>query len=93
MKRTNRGFAVYTEFTDTYGSRVRVQQSSSACAPRVWVFCKKERKDEDGVLTDTGVDWSPHLSPAQARKVAKALLTFSDAAQPGAGARRQGRGT
>ena len=35
---TSRGFAVYDEFTDTYGSEIRVQQSSSAESPRVWIF-------------------------------------------------------
>lgn len=35
---TPRGFAVYAEFTDTYGSEVKVQQSSSASGPRVWIF-------------------------------------------------------
>lgn len=35
---TPRGFAVYDEFTDTYGARIRVQKSSSAEGPRVWIF-------------------------------------------------------
>jgi hypothetical protein len=37
---TPRGFAVYDEFTDTYGNQVRVQQSSSASGPRAWIFAE-----------------------------------------------------
>lgn len=35
---TPRGFTVYDEFTDTYGSEIKVQQSSSAKSARVWIF-------------------------------------------------------
>ena len=70
MKKTSRGFNIYTEFRDTYKSEVRVQESSSACAPRVWIFCESAPGNKD---------MSPHLSPAQARRVAKALLKFADA--------------
>jgi len=71
MKRTARGFAIYTEFTDAYGRQVRVQKSSSAEHKRVWVFCE----DTVGGVTR---DRSPHLSPAMARRVAKALLRFAE---------------
>ena len=37
---TPRGFATYDEFTDTYGAKIRVQQSSSAEGPRVWIFAE-----------------------------------------------------
>lgn len=37
---TPRGFTVYDEFTDSYGSKVRVQQSSSATERRVWIFAE-----------------------------------------------------
>lgn len=37
---TPRGFVAYDEFTDTYGSKIRVQQSSSAEGPRVWIFAE-----------------------------------------------------
>lgn len=39
---TPRGFAVYDEFTDSYGARICVQQSSSAEEPRVWIFTEHE---------------------------------------------------
>lgn len=35
---TNRGFNVYDEFSDTYGSEIKVQQSSSATTDAVWIF-------------------------------------------------------
>ena len=73
MKRTNRGFAIYTEVTDTYRNRCRVQASSAAGGRRVWIICK------------AGPTWGgsaphPHLSPAQARRIAKALLRFAKGA-------------
>lgn len=81
MKRTPRGFAVYTEFVDTYGNRVRVQKSSSAGVRRCWIFTnypdgakfKPHAPSPGGITTP-----EPHLSPAQARRVAKALLRFAD---------------
>jgi len=38
IRQTERGFDVYAEFKDTYGGKIRVQESSSAESPRVWVF-------------------------------------------------------
>jgi hypothetical protein len=35
---TSRGFSIYGEFTDTYGSDVKVQQSSTATQDAVWIF-------------------------------------------------------
>lgn len=72
MKRTARGFSVFSAFKDSYGNRVRVQRSSSV-RPSVWIFC------------DSGPHWSgsdgedapaPHLSPAQARRLIRALERF-----------------
>ena len=76
MKRTQRGFGIYAEFVDTYGQEVRVQQSSSAEADRVWIFCNKDGKsgfEKSGEIHS----YSPHLSRAQAIRLAKALLRFS----------------
>jgi hypothetical protein len=47
---TERGFAIYDEFTDTYGSRIRVQESSSAEESRCWIFAE----DSNGVRGDAG---------------------------------------
>ena len=76
MKRTNRGFGIYTEFVDTYGQEVRVQQSSSAESDRVWIFCHKDGKDSHIHLGETQA-YSPHLSRKQAVRLAKALLRFA----------------
>jgi hypothetical protein len=37
MKRTERGFAIYTEFKDEYGKNIRVQASSLATKRCVWI--------------------------------------------------------
>lgn len=48
---TNRGFAVYDQFVDHYGSEVRVQKSSLASEPAVWIFAQRDGKDESALLT------------------------------------------
>lgn len=62
---TPRGFVIYDNFTDTSGSKVRVQESSLATAQCVWIFA--ERGEEDS---------SPHLDVEQARRVRDALDVF-----------------
>lgn len=76
VKKTNRGFNIYTEFTDTYGNEVRVQESSAACARRCWIFSNRDGKDAHIHLGEPQA-FSPHLSPEQARRLAKALLKFA----------------
>jgi len=71
MKKNDRGFKIYTEFKDTYGHKIRVQQSSSACADRVWIFAEP---NEDASERSP----SPHLSRQQARWLGKALIKFAD---------------
>lgn len=78
MKRTPRGFAVFTEFIDGYRNEVRVQESSSAEGRFVWVFCKPA---EGSMFEEHEKSPAPHLTPAQARRVAKALLRFADGAK------------
>lgn len=68
---TERGFVIYDEFTDTYGNGVRVQESSSAEEPRVWLFT-------DGAGTGT-----PHLNIEQATRVRDALDAFISENQTG----------
>lgn len=89
MKRTSRGFDLYTEFTDTYGATVSVRESSAAGVRRCWVDARggstlgarqlalsKEdpRQPGENIVND---NTSGHLSPAQARRLAKALLRFA----------------
>ncbi len=77
MKRTNRGFSIYTEFKDANGHDVRVQKSSWAEKDAVWIFCHKN--DEDCILhLGKRQAYSPHLTKAQARRVIKALQKFVD---------------
>ena len=65
---TGRGFAVYDEFTDTYGSTVIVQESSSPEGARVWIFCRH------GGFPQKASE--PHLNVEQARRVRDALDAF-----------------
>jgi hypothetical protein len=91
-KTTERGFGVYAEFTDSYGSEVRVQESSSAEGPRVWIFASHDPEDRylrpgaRELLEFAGfpnlaelaakLTPSPHLSIDQAKRVRDALDAF-----------------
>jgi len=78
MKKTSRGFNIYSEFKDSYNNQIRVQESSSAMKECVWIFC--DYPEGKSVKFHAG-DWqsaAPHLTKAQARKLAKALLKFAD---------------
>ena len=62
---TERGFRVYTTFHDSNGHRTRVQQSSAATEPKVWIFC------------DSPVEMHPpHLTVEHAKMVRAALDRF-----------------
>ena len=75
MKKTNRGFPIYTEFKDSYQQEVRVQQSSSMERAHAWIFCKKD--GQDGVFhLGRWQSYSPHLTVAQAKRVRMALKKF-----------------
>lgn len=79
MKKTNRGFGIYSEFTDSYGQGITVQESSSATKHCVWIFTKgRDGKDYSMHMGEVHVP-SPHLTKAQARRLAKALLKFAEA--------------
>lgn len=45
---TERGFGIYADFTDRYGHRVRVQQSSLATEDCAWIFCNRGRRHLPG---------------------------------------------
>lgn len=81
-KRTPRGFAIYGEYKDSTGQTVRIQESSSCAGPRVWIFCNDP--DGNSAVMHLGQPTSrcPQLTPAQARRVAAALLRFADGALP-----------
>ena len=85
---------LYTEFTDAMKSRVRVVGSSEAGVRRAWVFSaggtslgakqralnqecrdRKFRMPGSDIISD---DTPAYLTPAQARRLAKALLRFAN---------------
>jgi hypothetical protein len=66
VRYTERGFAVYDEFTDIYGSEIRVQKSSLASEDCVWIFC----------YPPDDKDLNPHLTVEQAERVIAALQRF-----------------
>jgi hypothetical protein len=63
MKRTENGFAIYTEFQDANDKSIRVQTSSSAEKRMVWIH------------TEPG---EAHLTVKTARQVIRALQSFVD---------------
>lgn len=71
----DRGMYDYAKIVDTYGRDVVVRQSSSADAPRVWIFCTKDDKD---CVFHLG-EWqscSPHLGVREAKMLRDALDQF-----------------
>ena len=72
MKKTNRGFSVYSEFTDTYGSKVVVQMSS-AVLKRCWIFVHNDGKSPKGNLVTDG---AIHINNRQAKLIINALQKF-----------------
>lgn len=65
-KFTPRGFAIYDEFEDSYGSTIRVQESSNAEVDAVWIFTDNEDTNNP----------SPHLSVSEAIQLRNALNEF-----------------
>jgi hypothetical protein len=91
MKRTSRGFAIYGEVKDTRGHTVRIQKSSAVSVgnangfkngPFVWLFVSDDQGAHWQPTTAVGFNGvdvhTPHLTRAQARRVAKALMKFAD---------------
>lgn len=72
MKKTNRGFPIYSEFTDTYKSKVRVQMSSSVLK-RCWIFVENDGENpESNLKTDGAI----HLNERQAKLIIAGLQKF-----------------
>lgn len=71
MTKTLRGFTIYSEFKDSYGQAVRIQESSSATQRHVWIFCTT--RDDDQLPK---VCLGPHLTVSQAKRVIRALQKF-----------------
>lgn len=67
-KTTSRGFKIYGKFTDTKDSKIRVQESSTAEEPCIWIFAENN--------PDIFKDPSPHLNAQQAKKLIHILQKF-----------------
>jgi len=68
MKRTERGFAIYGEFKDSYDASIRIIESSADPLIYCWVYI-----DGGGITNNDG---ATHLTVAQAQKLIKALEAF-----------------
>lgn len=73
MKKTNRGFNIFTEFKDTYKNTIRVQQSSSAMTNAVWIFTDSTGPSFEKCPENSS---APHLNKTQAKRLIKALQKF-----------------
>lgn len=72
MRKTPRGFKIYSEFTDTYKSDVSIVESSSVLK-RCWIFVENDgKKQGSNLVTDGAI----HLDTRQARLVISALQKF-----------------
>lgn len=66
VRKTQRGFNVYEEFQDTYYNQVRIQESSGAEEPRVWIFLERSNSYMKASV-------EAHLNEAMVDKVIAAL--------------------
>ena len=73
---TQRGFGVYAELVDRYGSKVRVQHSSLATETCVWIFASD---NPDPNYENP----SPHLTVEQAKAIRDGLDGFIRDAESG----------
>ena len=91
---TPRGFANYDEFTDSYGAKVTVRESSAALEPHVWLFIEGGgtacKPGTPGIPEGRTNDGSAHLTVEQAACVRDALSAFIDEHGPN-GSSEEGR--
>lgn len=71
VRRTPRGFAVYTTFKDLNGKKLTVVKSSIAGTSAVWIQNEIEYCSGEPI-------GNAHLSRVMAKRVIKALQTFVD---------------
>lgn len=93
MKRTERGFAIFGKVVDSRGNTITVQESSDAGGIYAWLFSRNRHGETATVhhVTREPLAASPHLTRAQARKLAAILLRFADAESPAPGVWRRPR--
>jgi hypothetical protein len=75
-RRNSRGFVEYGTVICTYGSEVRIAESSACAPPHCWIFQKQ--KFDPRSLRDDRYSGGSHLSVAQTRKVIALLQAFVD---------------
>lgn len=73
MKKTSRGFDIYSEFIDLYGSNVRIQKSSIDGLDACWIFVENEGTRN---CPDYKTDGAIHLDKKQAQVIIEALKVF-----------------
>jgi len=73
MNKDQRGFSVYTEFEDTYSSKVVIKESSSI-EKRCWIFVTNDGKGGGG--HNLATDGAIHIDVDQAKEIRKALKKF-----------------
>jgi hypothetical protein len=74
-RKTARGFRIYSEFPDTYGTTVYVQQSSSV-SPACWIYYGDPEYGKYDPCSGQKIPPALHLSPAQVRRLIRALTRF-----------------
>ena len=72
IAQSDRGFPIFAEFDDLYHSHWKIQFSSRAFHPAVWVWIDGTAGDQGGV----GRDGSGHLTIEQAKRVRDALSNW-----------------
>lgn len=79
MEKDARGFGVFTRLHDERGCKVVVKESSIAGCRRAWLFVGGGESNVD-IISRRGAEpvAGAHLSPREARRIAKALLRWAD---------------
>lgn len=72
MSDAERGWPVFADFTDLYRSNIKVQYSSRAFHPAVWVWIKGSPANHGGVDSDG----SGHLTLPQAKHLIESLQAW-----------------
>lgn len=80
-RRNERGFKIYGEFVDTYGSKVSVTESSLATARRCWVQIHREPGIVNGA-TVIGQRGMAHLDRRMAKQLVRGLTRWLEETEP-----------
>jgi hypothetical protein len=80
IERDQRGFVVFTRLHDERGCKVVVKESSAMGRKRAWIFVGGGSSNINLVSTRPEMEAmaGAHITPREARRIAKALLRFAD---------------